>query len=134
MSNAASRDGSPGECSEDFTTGCWHTWLAIKTLVDLNPAKAAGLKRDWRSRDHRRRRIPRGLRPLKLVRFRTDQAGSVGPVACTDRPEMLASLFRPMTVPTFDDVESAARQIAGAAHYTPFVTSRGVNERTGAEI
>jgi threonine dehydratase len=39
-----------------------------------------------------------------------------------------------MNLPTADDVQSAARQIAGAAHYTPFVTSRRVNERTGAEI
>ena len=37
-------------------------------------------------------------------------------------------------LPTFADVESAARQIAGAAHHTPVVTSRSVNARTGAEI
>ena len=29
-----------------------------------------------------------------------------------------------MNLPTFEDVQSAARQIAGAAHYTPTVTSR----------
>ena len=39
-----------------------------------------------------------------------------------------------MTLPTFADVESAALQIAGAAHRTPVVTSRSVNERTGAQI
>jgi threonine dehydratase len=37
-------------------------------------------------------------------------------------------------LPTFDDVLSAARQIAGAAHRTPVVTSRTVNERTGAQV
>ena len=39
-----------------------------------------------------------------------------------------------MTLPTFADVESAARQIAGAAHRTPVATSRTVNARTGAEV
>ena len=39
-----------------------------------------------------------------------------------------------MNLPTFDDVESAARQIAGVAHVTPVATSRSVNARTGAEI
>src|SRR5262245_55121733 len=38
------------------------------------------------------------------------------------------------TLPTYDDVESAARQIAGAAHRTPVATSRSVNRRTGAEV
>ncbi|MCU1383920.1 MAG: tdcB [Acidobacteria bacterium] len=38
------------------------------------------------------------------------------------------------TLPTFADVESAARQIAGVAHKTPVVTSRAVNARTGAEL
>ena len=38
------------------------------------------------------------------------------------------------TLPTFSDVESAARQIAGAAHHTPIATSRTINRRTGAEI
>ena len=37
-------------------------------------------------------------------------------------------------LPTFDDVLSAARQIEGAAHRTPVVTSRTVNERTGAQV
>src|SRR4029453_5274062 len=37
-------------------------------------------------------------------------------------------------LPTFADVERAARQIAGAAHKTPVVTSRSVNERTGADV
>lgn len=37
-------------------------------------------------------------------------------------------------LPTFSDVESAARQIAGAAHRTPIATSRTVNARTGADV
>jgi threonine dehydratase len=39
-----------------------------------------------------------------------------------------------MTLPTYADIESAARQIAGAAHRTPIATSRTINRRTGAEI
>jgi len=39
-----------------------------------------------------------------------------------------------MTLPTFADIESAAGQIAGAAHRTPVATSRTVNRRTGAEL
>jgi threonine dehydratase len=39
-----------------------------------------------------------------------------------------------MTLPTFDDVESAAKQISGVAHRTPVVSSRTVNARTGAEL
>jgi threonine dehydratase len=39
-----------------------------------------------------------------------------------------------MTLPTFADIESAARQIAGAAHKTPVATSRTINTRTGAEL
>ena len=37
-------------------------------------------------------------------------------------------------LPTFADIESAARQIAGAAHKTPVATSRTINTRTGAEL
>ena len=37
-------------------------------------------------------------------------------------------------LPTFADVESAATQIAGAAHKTPVFTSKTVNARTGAEL
>src|SRR5262245_11516261 len=37
-------------------------------------------------------------------------------------------------LPTFADVESAAAQIAGVAHRTPVVTSRSVDERTGARV
>ena len=40
----------------------------------------------------------------------------------------------PAILPTFDDVESAARQIAGVAHRTPVATSRAVNARTGADV
>jgi len=38
------------------------------------------------------------------------------------------------TLPTYEDVEGAARQIAGAAHHTLVATSRTVNRRTGAEV
>jgi threonine dehydratase len=37
-------------------------------------------------------------------------------------------------LPTIDDVMSAAAQIAGVAHKTPVVTSRTIDERTGAQI
>jgi threonine dehydratase len=39
-----------------------------------------------------------------------------------------------MNLPTFADVESAAKQIAGVAHKTPVATSRTVDTRTGAEL
>src|SRR5881409_195944 len=39
-----------------------------------------------------------------------------------------------MSLPTFADVESAARQIAGVAHRTLVATSRTVNAQTGADI
>jgi threonine dehydratase len=39
-----------------------------------------------------------------------------------------------MNPPTADDVESAARQIAGAAHRTPVATSRSIDARTGAQL
>ena len=39
-----------------------------------------------------------------------------------------------MTLPTFSDVESAARQIAGVAHRTPVATSRSIDSRTGAQL
>src|SRR3954449_4779499 len=38
------------------------------------------------------------------------------------------------TLPTFADVESAAKQIAGVAHKTPVATSRSVDARTGATL
>jgi threonine dehydratase len=37
-------------------------------------------------------------------------------------------------LPTFADIESAAKQIAGAAHRTPVATSRTIDRRTGAEL
>jgi threo-3-hydroxy-L-aspartate ammonia-lyase len=40
----------------------------------------------------------------------------------------------PATLPTFDDVESAARQIEGVAHRTPVVSSRTIDARTGAQL
>ena len=39
-----------------------------------------------------------------------------------------------MSLPTFADVERAARHLAGAAHHTPVATSRSVNARTGGDI
>src|SRR5918993_1887877 len=55
-------------------------------------------------------------------------------------PALQGSAYRRPTVhsatdlPTFHDVESAAAQIAGVAHRTPVVTSRSVDERTGARV
>jgi len=37
-------------------------------------------------------------------------------------------------LPTFDDIESAARQIEGVAHRTPVVSSRTIDARTGAQM
>jgi threonine dehydratase len=39
-----------------------------------------------------------------------------------------------MHLPSFSDIEDAARQIAGVAHRTPVATSRTVNARTGAVV
>ncbi len=39
-----------------------------------------------------------------------------------------------MQLPSFADVESAAKQIAGAAHKTPVATSRTIDARTGAQL
>jgi threonine dehydratase len=39
-----------------------------------------------------------------------------------------------LALPTFDDVERAARRIDGVAHRTPVVTSRTVDARTGARV
>jgi threonine dehydratase len=39
-----------------------------------------------------------------------------------------------MMLPTFADIEDAAHRIAGVAHRTPVVTSRTVDERTGARV
>src|SRR5437867_59969 len=38
------------------------------------------------------------------------------------------------TLPTYADIEEAARQIAGVAHRTPVVTSRTIDARTGATV
>jgi threonine dehydratase len=37
-------------------------------------------------------------------------------------------------VPTYADIVSAARHIAGVAHHTPVATSHTINARTGAEV
>src|SRR5881227_2865913 len=39
-----------------------------------------------------------------------------------------------LTLPTYADVDDAARQIAGGAHRTPVATSRTVDARTGARV
>ncbi|HEV2985180.1 MAG TPA: pyridoxal-phosphate dependent enzyme, partial [Vicinamibacterales bacterium] len=39
-----------------------------------------------------------------------------------------------MNLPTFADVESAAKQIAGIAHKTPVATSKTIDTRTGAHL
>ena len=39
-----------------------------------------------------------------------------------------------LSLPTFEDVESAARQIAGVAHKTPVATSRTIDAKTGATV
>ena len=39
-----------------------------------------------------------------------------------------------MTLPTYPDIEAAARRIAGVAHRTPVVTSRSLDEQTGAQL
>jgi threonine dehydratase len=39
-----------------------------------------------------------------------------------------------VNLPTFADVESAAAQIAGAAHRTPIATSHSIDERAGATL
>ena len=43
-------------------------------------------------------------------------------------------MTEPLPLPTADDVKRAARQIAGAAHRTPVVTSQTVNARVSAEV
>src|SRR5207249_9275194 len=39
-----------------------------------------------------------------------------------------------LTLPTYADVDDAARQIAGVANHTPVVTSRTVDRRVGARV
>jgi threonine dehydratase len=40
----------------------------------------------------------------------------------------------PILVPTFDDLQEAARRLAGAAHLTPVLTSRTADARAGAKL
>lgn len=47
---------------------------------------------------------------------------------------MLAPPRDPTQLPSYADIESAARQIAGAAHKTPVATSRSIDARTGAHV
>jgi threo-3-hydroxy-L-aspartate ammonia-lyase len=46
----------------------------------------------------------------------------------------MTSRVADLALPTYDDIESAADQIAGIAHKTPIATSRTVNARTGATV
>jgi threonine dehydratase len=46
----------------------------------------------------------------------------------------MSTLHMSYTLPTFADVESAAQLIAGAAHRTPVVTSRLIDDRAGAQL
>ena len=39
-----------------------------------------------------------------------------------------------VVVPAFEDVQRAAARLAGLAHRTPVLTSRSLNQRTGAEF
>lgn len=41
---------------------------------------------------------------------------------------------QPLALPTFDDIDAAAHRIDGVAHRTPVVTSRTVDQRTGASV
>ena len=45
-----------------------------------------------------------------------------------------ASADASLDLPSFDDVEAAARRIEGQAHRTPVLTSRTVDERLGARV
>ncbi len=46
-----------------------------------------------------------------------------------------AQMMTPGTdIPTYADVEAAARRLAGVAHRTPVLTSRAANKRAGAEL
>src|ERR1700681_3549069 len=78
----------------------------------------ARAKLEWLSEDSRASR--------RTTRFANN--GSVSMIPVHSSPDIH------MTQPTFADVESAAHQIAGAAHRTPVATSRSVNARTGAEM
>eukprot|EP01042_Synura_sphagnicola_P011261 gene11261-14397_t len=44
------------------------------------------------------------------------------------------SLANGIALPTYADVEAAAKRIAGVAHRTSALTSRTANERTGANL
>ena len=46
----------------------------------------------------------------------------------------MADFVEPAGLPTYADVEAAARRIEGMAHRTPVLTSRTADKRTGAEL
>lgn len=39
-----------------------------------------------------------------------------------------------MRLPTYQDVQDAAKRIEGVAHHTPVLTSRFLNETLGCEV
>jgi threonine dehydratase len=71
------------------------------------------------------------LRQVAAVRLAGDEC------AVRLKVDTTTVYYSPMTVPalpSFDDIRSAAQQIAGAVHRTPIVTSRSVDERVGARV
>ena len=76
-------------------------------------------------------------RPEKCTTDRTSRRTRASPhfqCYCWDIAPLTSIQPPPGTLPTFADVERAARQISGVAHRTPIVTSRSVDDRTGARV
>src|SRR5262249_1363956 len=78
-------------------------------------------------------------------RRRRGEAGQLGPVRGLDAGEVTgpdrraqglrrAGRKTEVNLPAYADVESAARQIAAAAHKTPVATSRSIDQETGAHV
>src|SRR5215831_14153235 len=99
----------------------------------LSPGAESGHRRSDAPAQRRRSRR-RSRETSELGRVRTLDARLVA------RPDRGATRVRrarwevEVTAPTFADVQNAANQIRGVTHRTPVVTSRTVNERTGAEV
>ena len=52
-----------------------------------------------------------------------------------DRPPAADQLTMKATMPvSYDDIEAAARHLAGHAHRTPVLTSKTINQRTGSQV
>src|SRR5262249_23476633 len=73
-----------------------------------------------------------GLRDDPSLRSASASAKATADKEALHRSKVLAYIR--FMLPTFDDVASAARQISGAAHRTPVVTSTTIDARTGARI